>query len=127
MCKYTIIRDQPHHYQRSAPTIRIQPQEAKMFLTKKQWKKQENAMNKFSLNKTQCIQEGIHIKNIKNQNLASLYTKNCKIHIDKVNYIRDQPITLLTSPPNLINELYRIFLFPWRVDFRFFFYEIRIS
>ena len=26
--------------------------------------------------------------------LASLYTKNCKIHIDKVNYIRDQPITL---------------------------------
>ena len=51
-------------------------------------------MNKFSLNKTQCIQEGIYIKNIKNQNLASLYTKNFEIHIDKVNYIRDQPITL---------------------------------
>ena len=65
-----------------------------MFLTKNQWKKEENAMNKFSLNKTQCIQQGIYIKNIKNQNLASLYTKNCKIHIDKVNYIRDQPITL---------------------------------
>ena len=38
VCKYTIIRDQPYHYQRSAPTIRIQPQEAKMFLTKKQQK-----------------------------------------------------------------------------------------
>ena len=66
-----------------------------MFWTKKQLKKQKNAMNKFSLNKTQCIQQGIYIKNIKNQNLASLYTKNCKIHIDKVNYIRDQPITLI--------------------------------
>ena len=33
----------------------------------------------------------------------------------------------LTSPTNLINELCRILLFPWKVDFRFFFYEIRIS
>ena len=29
--------------------------------------------------------------------MASLYTKNCKIYIDKVNYIRDQPITLFHS------------------------------
>ena len=34
---------------------------------------------------------------------------------------------ILTSPLNLINELYRILLFPWKVDFRIFFYEIRIS
>ena len=94
MCNYTIIRDQPHHYQRSAPTIRIQPQEAKMFWTKKQWKKKKNAMNKFSLNQTQCVQQGIYTKNKKSWILASLYTKNWEIHIDKGNYIRDQPITL---------------------------------
>ena len=41
VCTYTIIRDQPHDYPRSAPTIIIQPQEAKMFRTKKQWKKTE--------------------------------------------------------------------------------------
>ena len=34
---------------------------------------------------------------------------------------------ILNSPSNLINELYRILLFPWKVDFRIFFYEIRIS
>ena len=34
---------------------------------------------------------------------------------------------ILNSPSNLINELYRILLFPWKVDFRIFFYEICIS
>ena len=57
-------------------------------------KKQKNAMNKFGLNKTQCIQQGIFTKNIKKYILVSLYTKNYEIPIDKVNYIRDQPITL---------------------------------
>ena len=28
---------------------------------------------------------------------------------------------------NLINELYRILLFPWKVDLRIFLYKIRIS
>ena len=34
---------------------------------------------------------------------------------------------ILTSPLNLINELYKILLFLWKVDFRIFSYEIRIS
>ena len=34
---------------------------------------------------------------------------------------------ILTSPPNLINVLYRILLFPWKVDFRVFSYEICVS
>ena len=51
-------------------------------------------MNKFSLNKTPCIQQGIYAKNIKNKILASLFSKNCDFHIDKVNYIKDQPLAL---------------------------------
>ena len=34
---------------------------------------------------------------------------------------------ILTSPPSLIHEVYRILMFQWKVDFRIFFYEIRIS
>ena len=30
-------------------------------------------------------------------------------------------------PPQPLNESYRILMFPWKVDFGFFFYEIRIS
>merc|ERR1711954_319070 len=45
-----------------------------MFLTKKQWKKEKNAMNKFSLNKPQCIQHGIYSKNIKKNKIRHLCT-----------------------------------------------------
>ena len=87
MCVNTLLSEISPYYQNSAPR-------GKNVFDQKTVKKEENAMNKFSLNKTQCMQEGIYIKNIKNQNLASLCPKNCKIHIDKVNYIRDQPTTL---------------------------------
>ena len=59
-------------------------------------------MNKYCLNKTQRIQQRIYAKNVKNLILASLYTKNGKIPIDKVNYIRDQPITLISREENIL-------------------------
>ena len=41
--------------------------------------------------------------------MASLYTKNSEIHIDKVNYIRDQPITLVTLDARIsIHETMKI-------------------
>ena len=38
------------------------------------------------------------------------------------NFILKNTQDILTGPPNLINELYRILMFPGKVDFRIFFF-----
>ena len=54
-------------------------------------------MDKFSLNKTQCIQQGIYTKNIRNQKLVSLYTKSAKFTLIRLTISEISPLLYLNQ------------------------------